>query len=93
MAFTTAMYWCKRRILYHNGELNLRKKVIDYPPFITPIIMLMISYTSSNMQVGVIAFIISLESAILVTGLAQTVLKLKLAKKLSAEKYLPKYKP
>lgn len=93
VTYFIATYWCRKRITHCDGELNLREKVINHPALITPIIMTVMSYTSSNVQIAMIVFIISFENAILGTGLAQTILKLRLAKAISAEAHLPKYMP
>ena len=87
VSFIVAIHWCKRRILYQNGSLELKQPIM-HPVLVTPLIMALVSGASAGGRVAIVVFII----AILFTGLAQTLLKLKYAKEISAEDCLPKYK-
>lgn len=91
ISFIVAIQWCKRRILYQNGSLELKQPIM-HPVLVTPLIMSLVSGASAGGRLAIVVFIISLENAILITGLAQTLLKLKYAKEISAEDCLPKYK-
>lgn len=91
ISYIVATQWCKRRIRHQNGSLALKQPIMN-PVLVTPFIMSLVSGASAGGRVGIVAFAISLENAILFTGLAQTMLKLKYAKEISAEDCLPKYK-
>lgn len=89
--FFLAIYWCKRRIMHQNGSLEL-KTVFKHPVVAAAIVMTSISGASAGGRVALAALVLVLINGILFTGLAQTILKLKYAKELSAEECLPKYR-